>query len=89
MEITGKIQEKIADPAIKDCKPESMTIWVHSSSPDAGCLHPKRWSINVADFFSDIKGMEVIGQGQWNKDENISLHDLFHIMGDQMTTKNI
>ena len=50
------------------------------------CLHPKRWSINVADFVSDIKGMEVIGQGQWNKDENISLHDLFHIMGDQMTT---
>ena len=45
--------------------------------------------MNVADFVSDIKGMEVIGKGQWNKDENISLHDLFWIMSDQMTTTNI
>ena len=45
--------------------------------------------MNIADFVSDIEGMEVIGQGQWSKDENISLNNLFHIMGDQMTTKNI
>ena len=45
--------------------------------------------MNVADFVSDIEGMEVIGQGQWNKDENISFHNLFHIMGDQMTIIDI
>ena len=49
-------------------------------------MPPEKTVINSA---GDTKGMEVTGNGQQNTVGNIPFHDLFHIMGDQITIIDI